>query len=165
MFSKCAGKDSWESLGLQGDQTSQSFRKSVLNIHWRTDAEAEAPILWPPDAKNWLIRKDPDTGKDWRQKEKGAIEDEMVRWHHRLDGHEFKQAPGVGDGQGSLVCCGPWGYKELDMTERLNWTELNWRCSEESYLRFLHQRPCKPLGHPYWQISLRLLPIQFPPPP
>ena len=91
----------------------------------RTDAEAETPILWPPDAKNQLILKDPDAGKDWRQK-KGMPEDEMVGWHHRLNGHEFEQAPRVGDGQRGLACCSPWGRKELDMTEWLNWTELNW---------------------------------------
>ena len=89
-----------------------------------TDGEAEAPILWPPDVKNWLVVKDPDAGKDWRQEEKGMTEDEMVGWHHWLDGHELEQALGVGDGQGSLVCCSPWGRKELDTTERLNWTEL-----------------------------------------
>ena len=88
----------------------------------RSDAEPEILILWPPDAKNWLIGKDPDAGKDWRW-EKGTAEDEMVSWHHWLDGHEFEQAPGVGDGQGSLACCSPWGHKELDTTERLNWTE------------------------------------------
>ena len=88
----------------------------------RTDTEVEASILWAPDAKNWLIGKDPDAGKDWRQEEKGMTEDEMVGWHHWLDGH--KQAPGVGDGQGSLVCCSPWSHKELDTTEWLNWTEL-----------------------------------------
>ena len=86
----------------------------------RTDAEAETPILWPPDVKNWLIRKDPDAGKDWSQEEKGRTEDEMVGWHHQLDGHEFEQALGIGDGQGGLVCCSPWGCKELDTTERLN---------------------------------------------
>ena len=91
----------------------------------RTDAEAETPILWPPDAKNWLIGKDPDAGKDWRQEEKRMTEDEMLGWHHQLNGHEFKQAPGVGDGQGSLVCCSPWDRKESDTTEWLNWTELN----------------------------------------
>ena len=91
----------------------------------RTDAEAEAPILWPPDAKNWLIGKDPDAGKDWRQEEKGTTEDERVGWHHRLSGHEFEQAPGVVDEQGGLACCGPWGRKESDTTERLNWTELS----------------------------------------
>ena len=73
----------------------------------RTDAKAEAPILWPPDAKNWLIRKAPDAGKDWRQEEKGMTEDEMVGWHLWLDGFEFEQAPGVGDEQGSLAYCGP----------------------------------------------------------
>ena len=89
----------------------------------RTDVEAETPILWPPDVKNWLIGKDPDTGKDWRQ-EKGPTEDEMVGWHHQLDGYEFEQALGVGDEQGSLLCCSPWGHKESDMTKWLNWTEL-----------------------------------------
>ena len=90
----------------------------------RTDAEAETPILWPPDAKNWLIWKDPDAGKDWRREEKGTTEDEMVGWHHRLDGHEFELALGVGDGQGILAYCSPWGCKESETTERLNWTEL-----------------------------------------
>ena len=95
-------------VNLKGNQSWRSVE--------RTDAEAEAPILWPPDAKNWLTGKDPDAGKDWRQEEKGMTEDEMVGWHHWLDGHEFEQAPGVGDGQGSL-CCSPWGYKESDTTE------------------------------------------------
>ena len=87
-----------------------------------TNAEAEALILWPPDMKNWLIGKNPDAGKGWGQEEKESTEDEMVGWHHQLKGHEFEQAPGVGDGQGSLVCCGPWSSKESDMTELLNWT-------------------------------------------
>ena len=82
----------------------------------RTDADAEAPILWPHDVKNWLIWEDPDAGKDWRQAENGTTEDEMVGWHHWLDGHEFEGVPGVGDGQGSLACCSPWGCKESDMT-------------------------------------------------
>ena len=86
---------------------------------------AEAPIHWPPDVKNWLIWKSPDAGKDWRREEKGTTEDEMVGGHHWLNGHEFEQAPEAGDGQGSLACCSPWGYKESDTTERLNWTELN----------------------------------------
>ena len=88
----------------------------------RTDAEAEAEalILWPPDAKNWLIGKDLDAGKDWRQEEKGTTKDDMVGWHHQLNEHEFEQAPGVGNGQGSLACCSPWVHKELDTTERLN---------------------------------------------
>ena len=84
----------------------------------RTDAEAEAPILWPSDAKNQLTGKDPDAGKDCGQEEKGTTEDEMVGWHHRLDRHESEQAPGDGEGQGNLVCCSPWGHKELDRTER-----------------------------------------------
>ena len=88
----------------------------------RTDAEAEAPILWPPHVKNWVIGEDPDAGKDWRQEEKGMTEVEIVGWHHPLGGHVFEQALGVGDGQGGLACCSPWGHKELDMTERLNWT-------------------------------------------
>ena len=90
----------------------------------RTDAEAEAPILGPPDAKSWLIWKDPDAGKDWGQEEKRTTEDEMVGWHHRLNGHGFGWTLGVGDGQGGLACCGSWGCKESDTTERLNWTEL-----------------------------------------
>ena len=85
----------------------------------RTDAEAETPILWPPDAKNWLTWKDLDAGKAWRKK--GMTEDEMVGWHHWLNGQEFEQAPGVGDGQGSPACFSPWGCKELDMIEQVNW--------------------------------------------
>ena len=82
----------------------------------RTDAEAEAPIIWSSDAKSRLFGKDPDAGKDWRQEEKGMTEDEMVGWHHRLNGHEFEQALRDGEGWGSLVCCSPWGRKELDTT-------------------------------------------------
>ena len=94
----------------------------------RTDAEAETLIIWLPDAKSWLTGKDPDAGKDWRREEKGMTEDEMAGWHHRLDGHEFEWTLGVGDGQGGLACCSPWGCKESDMTE-LNWTEsLSSRC-------------------------------------
>ena len=89
----------------------------------RTDAEAVTQILWPPYVKNWLIGKDPDAGKDWRREEKGTTEDEMVGWYHRLDGHEFEQDSGVGDGQGGLVCCSPWDCKESDMTEWLKWTD------------------------------------------
>ena len=89
----------------------------------RTDAEAETAILWPPDVKNRLIWKDPDAGKDTRQEEKLMTEDERVGWHHRLNGHEFEQAPGDSEGQGSLVCCSPWGHKESDTTEQLKWTE------------------------------------------
>ena len=91
-----------------------------------TGVAAETPIFWPPDAESWLIWKDPDAGNDWRQEEKGTTEDEMVKWPHRLNGHEFGLTPGVGDGQGGLVCCGSWSHKESDMTEQLNWTE-HWR--------------------------------------
>ena len=92
----------------------------------RTDAEAETPVLWPPDAKSWLIGKDPDAEKDWGQEEKGMTEDEMAGWHHWLNGHEFVWTPGVGDGQGGLACCGSRGHKESDTTEWLNWIKLNW---------------------------------------
>ena len=91
----------------------------------RTDVEAEVPIIWPPDVKHWLIGKDADAGKDWRQEQKGTTEEEIVEWHHWLDGREFEQATKIGDGQGSLACCSPQGLKESDMTERLNWTDLN----------------------------------------
>ena len=89
----------------------------------RTDVEAETPILWPPEVKSWLIGKDPDAGKDWGQEEKGMIEDEMIGWNHRLNGHGLGWTLGVGDGQGGLACCSSWGHKQLDMTELLNWTE------------------------------------------
>ena len=118
------GEASWESLGLQGDPTSPSQRRSVLVFIGRTDVEAETPILWSPDVKSWLIWKDPDAGKDWGQEEKGTTEDEMVGWHHRLNGHGFGYSLGVGDGQGGLSCCNSWGHKESDMTEWLKWTEF-----------------------------------------
>ena len=89
----------------------------------RTDAKTETPILWPPDAKSWLTGKDPDAGRDWGWEEKETTEDEMVGWHHRLDGREFEWTPGVGDGQGGLACCSSRDRKEPDTTERLNWTE------------------------------------------
>ena len=90
------------------------------------DAKGETPVLWPPHVKSWLIGKDSDAGRDWGQEDKGTTEDEMVGWHHRLNGHEFGWTPGVGEGQGGLMCCDSWGCKESDMTEWLNWTELNW---------------------------------------
>ena len=122
------GEDSLESsldckikpVNLKGNQS--------WVVTGRTEAEAETPILWPPDAKNWLIGKDPDAGKDQRQEKKGMTEDEMVGWHQWLDGHEFEQASGVGDEQQSLACCNPWYCKELDTTEQLNWTGLNIIC-------------------------------------
>ena len=111
-------------------RSNQSILNEIsLNI-WnqstgRTDAEAETPILGPPDVKNWFIWKDLDAGNNWRWKEKWTTEDEMIGWHHQLNGHESEQAPEVGDGQGSLACCSPWGCEESDTTEQLNWTELN----------------------------------------
>ena len=87
----------------------------------RNDAKAETPVLWPPHVKSWFIGKDSDAGRDWGQEEKGMTEDEMAGWHHWLNGHESEQALGDGDRQGSLTCCSPWGRKESDMTERLNW--------------------------------------------
>ena len=110
------GEDSWESLGLQGDQSWEFFG--------RDDAKAETPVLWPPHVKSWLIGKDSDAGRDWGQEEKGTTEDEMAGWHHRLDGRESEWTPVVGDGQGGLACCDSWGCKEW--TRLSNWTELNW---------------------------------------
>ena len=109
-------------------------RKEIQLVHpkgnqsWifigRTDAEAETPVLWPPDAKSWLIWKDPHAGKDWRWEEMGMTEDEMAGWHHWLNGHEFEQTLAVSDGQGGLECCSPWSHKESDTTEQLNCTEV-----------------------------------------
>ena len=145
LFNCGVGEDTSESLGLQGDQTSVTIEilesngrildcKEIEPVHpkgnqsWifigRTDAEAETPVLWPTDLKNRFLGKDPDAWKDWRREEKGIAEDEIVGWHHWLDGHEFEQALEVGDRQRILVCCSSWGCKELDTTEWLNWTEL-----------------------------------------
>ena len=95
-------------------------------------AEAETPVLWPPHVKSWFIGKDSDAGRDWGQEEKGTTEDEMAGWHHWLDGCELEWTPGDGDGQGGLVCCSSWGRKESDMTEQLNWNELNEWCSNKT---------------------------------
>ena len=100
---------------------SPEYSLEGMNFSWNS-AEAEILILWPPDRKSWLIGKDPDAGKDWGQEEKGMTENKMVGWYHLLDGHEFEQALGVGDGQGSLTCCSPWGHKSW--TQLSNWTEL-----------------------------------------
>ena len=116
------GEDSWEFLSKEIKPVNPKGNQSWIFIG-RTDAEAETLILWPPDAKNWLIRKELDAGKYRRQEKKGTTEDEMVGWPHQLNGHEFEQAPGVRDVQGNLVCCSPWGDKELDTTKQLNWTE------------------------------------------
>ena len=110
------GEDSWEYLGLQGNQTCQSKGNQSWIFTGKTDAKAETPKLWPPNVKSQPIGKDPDPGKDWRQEEKGMTEDEMVGCHHWLNGHEFEQTPGDSEGQGSLTCFSPRGYKELDTT-------------------------------------------------
>ena len=113
-------EDSWESLGLQGDKGDQPW-----DFFGKNDAKAETPVLWPPHAKSWLIGKDSDAGRDLGEKEKGMTEDEMAGWHHWLNACGSEWTPGVGDGQGGLVCCDSWGHKELDMTEQLNWTECH----------------------------------------
>ena len=111
----------------------------------RTDTEAEAPILWAPDAKSWLTGKDLDARKDWRQEEKGMTEDEMVGWHHWLNRHQFEQNPGVGDGQGSLVWCSPWGCRVgHDSVTELNWTE--WHRNRDQRNRKTQNLFAWPLG-------------------
>ena len=134
--------------------------KGNQEISWlfigKTDAEAEVPILWPPDSKSWLIGKDPDAGKDWRQEEKGTTEHETVGWHHQLDGHEFEQAPGIGDGQESLACCSPWGHKEYDTTEWLNWIVyimIFWFTYRDLYI-YVHL--CIPTGKTFTHIPMWL---------
>ena len=131
MLSNCgAGEDSWESLGQEGDQSNQSKRMSTLNIHWKHWKLLHwkqlqhwcwslSSRLCSPDAKSQLFRKDPDAGKDWRQ-EKGTTEDKVVGWHHWFNGHELEKTPGDDERQEVLLCCSPWGHKELDMTEWLN---------------------------------------------
>ena len=103
----------------------------------RADVEAETPILWLPHAKSWLIWKDPDAGKDWGQEEKGMTEDEMIGWHHWINGHRFGWTLGVDHGQGGLACCGSCGRKELDMTEWLNWIDSLTNISEKKIVCLL----------------------------
>ena len=134
-------------LNCDVGEDSESLLKKIQTVHskgdqsWvffgRNDAKAETPILWPAHAKSWLIGKDSDAGRDWGQEEKGTTEDEMAGWHHWLDGREFEYTPGVGDGQGGLACCDSWGCKELDTTERLNWTEQDKCGGKETYPRRL----------------------------
>ena len=125
MLLKCGvGKDSWESVDCKEIQPVHSEGDQPWDFFGRNDAKADTPVLWPPHAKSWLIGKDSDAGRDWGQEVKGTTEDEMAGWHHWLDGCESGWTPGVGDGQGGLVCCDSWGCKESDMTEWLNWTEL-----------------------------------------
>ena len=137
MLLNCSvGEDSWESLDCREiKQVHPKGNQSWIFIG-RTDVEAETPILWPPDEKSWLIGKDPDAGKDWRQ-EKQMTEDEMVGWHPQLDGHEFEQAPGVGDGQGGLASCRLCDHEVANSQTELNWTELK-------MLNFLVYKLCDP---------------------
>ena len=120
-FERWCWRRLWESLDCKEIQPVHPKGNQSWKFIGRADAEVEAPILWPPDAKNWLIGKDSDAGKDWKQEERGW--QRMVGWHYYLDGHEFEQALGFGDGQGNLACCSPRGHKELDMTEQVNWTD------------------------------------------
>ena len=124
-FNCGAGEDSWESLDSKEIKAVHPKGGQSWVFIGRTDVEAETPIFWPPDVKKWLLWNDPDAGKDWRWEEKGTTEDEMVGWYHWLNGHEFEQTLGVGDGQGSLAYCTPWCRKESDTTEWLNWTECH----------------------------------------
>jgi len=117
----------------------------------RTDVEAETPILWPPDAKSWLIGKDPDAGKDWGQEEKGMTEDEMVGWHHRLDGHGFGWSPGVGDGQGGLACCGSWSHRVgYEWTTELNWIASPHQLPTPLSSEDVYRQPCLQLRETFF---------------
>ena len=135
-----------EQLDCKEIQPVHSEGDQPWDFFGRNDAKVETPVLWLPHAKSWLIGKDSDAGRDWGQEEKGTAEDEMAGWHHRLDGCESEWTPGNGDGQGGLACCDSWGCKELDTTERLNWTELNWswQCdmTENGHLQ-----PASPSGY------------------
>ena len=132
MLLNCGVEDSWESLDCKESQPIHPKGGQSSVFIGRTDVEAETPILWPPDAKNWLIGKDPDVGKDWRQ-EKGMTEDEMAGWH-QLNGHEFGSTPGVGDGQGGLVCCSSWGHSlGHDWVTEVNWIQSAAKRNRETY--------------------------------
>ena len=125
LFNCGVGEDSWESLDCKEIQPVHPKGDQSWVLIGRTDAEAETPKLWPPHVKSWLPGKDFDARRDWGPEEKWTTEDEMVRWHHWLNEHEFGWTPGVGDGQGGLLSCDSWGRKESDVTEGLNWTELS----------------------------------------
>ena len=115
-----AGEDSWKSLDFQEIKPVNPTGNRPWLLIGTTDAEAEDSILWPPDMKSQLIGKDPNAGKDWRKEETGMAEDEMIGWHHWLNGYEFEQTPGDSEEQGSPVCCRSWGFRESDTTEQLN---------------------------------------------
>ena len=150
------GVGSWESLGLQADPTSPSKGDQSGVFIGRTDVEAETTILWSLDAKSWLIWKDPDAGKDWGQGEKGMTEDEMVGWHHWLNGHGFWWTLGVGDGQGGMAWCGSLGRKELEKTKQLNWAELKWKLKYSEHF-IAHNAVSKDL---VWTLSVMLSPLK-----
>ena len=139
MLLNCHGEDSWEFFGLLW-RSNKSILKEISPEYSLEELRLKLKLQlpWSPDAKNWLIGKDPDAGRDWRQEEKGTTEDKMAGWHHRVDGHEFEQALGVGDGQGSLACCSPRGHRHGCATE-LNWTESLYN-SEKLFLQFFLMR-------------------------
>ena len=120
-------------LGCKEIQPVHSEGDQPWDFFGRNDAKAEAPVLWPPHAKSWLLGKDSDAGRDWGQEEKGTTQDEMAGWHHWLDGCESEWTPRVGDGQGGLACCDSWGRKESDTTEGLNWTDTVWATREAPF--------------------------------
>ena len=129
----------------------------------RNDAKAETPIVWPPHAKSWLIGKDPDAGRDWGQEEKGMTEDEMAGWHHRLDGRESEWTPGVGDGQGGLVCWNSWGRKESDTTKWLNWTEGGDAAMQRGLIKNINSKelPAAVQGKEYKLGQMIILPLSL----
>ena len=141
LWRKLSAEECFWTVGLEKTLKSPLDRKEIQPVHPEGDqswvfiggnyVEAETPVLWPPHAMSWFIGIDPDAGRDWGQEEKGTTEDEMFGWHHWLDGRESGWTLGVGDGQRGLACCDSWGCKELDTTERLKWTELNWFFSSD----------------------------------
>ena len=124
-------EDSWESLGLQGDPTSPFWRRSTLGFLWKEWCWSWNSSTLATSCEELTHWKNSDAGRDWGQEEKGTTENEMAGWHHSLDGRESEWTPGVGDEQGGLACCDSWGRRELDTTEWLNWTELNWNMKME----------------------------------
>ena len=146
-----SGEDSWEFLGQQRDQN--SLKGNQLNTHWKDCCWNWSPTIWSSDENSRLVGKDPDAGKDWGQEEKTVAKDEMVGWHHWPDGHEFEETPGDGEGQRSLVCCGPWGHKELDTTEWLNSNKrLNY--NEAATEGSASPRAALELGWPFSEVPL-----------
>ena len=168
MFLNCANRCQRTVVLEKTPESLMDCKKTKLfnpkgNQSWifigRTGAEAEAPIIWPPDAKSQLFEEDPDAGKDWRQEEKGTTEDDMVECHHWLKGHEFEQAPGDGEGQGNLECCSPWGGKESDMTDGLNNNrQCRYTLSEGWGMGFPHSFPASIYTHLHTLAGATFLP-------